>query len=279
VSLTLKLGKGLLCELNEAIICTAAHGFKAALDYWWEKTRKWLVVPDSRGFWTRLEPGTMLWIRNSTKQLCLEVRDNNERDLTSFPWGLLGGPLSCRVHLISDTNLEDKVQLFNMCPDDVHHIFSASDWGCWIDIDKPGTIWLGSLSWPTASSERLFNPFSELSILERVGLSDVYEKGWEYADPHIAAASFPHEDVVILGKTWTRYARYFQPVIAVDQKLSIALADLCIREECCLRKGIYITPAAMLKLRKTWLSQANYIMAKSGLGAGNLPSQINFTPN
>ncbi|KAJ7279251.1 hypothetical protein C8J57DRAFT_131373 [Mycena rebaudengoi] len=79
--------------------------FDAALNHWAEVTGKWLLFWDSYGLWTRLETGTMLWIRNSTGQLCIEVNDSEE-NYTHYPPAHGGSPISSRVHLTSDINLE-----------------------------------------------------------------------------------------------------------------------------------------------------------------------------
>jgi hypothetical protein len=61
---------------------------------------------------------------------------------------------------------------------------------------------------------------------------------------------------------------------AADQNPSVALADLLIHGESHLRKKIYLTWEAQQEIRKTWLSQANHIMDKSGLDAGQFSSKL-----
>ncbi|KAJ6545796.1 hypothetical protein B0H10DRAFT_1336308 [Mycena sp. CBHHK59/15] len=191
--------------------------------------------------------GTMLWIRISTGQLCIEVNDNEEQDPTSLPWGVLGSSIS-GVHLTSDTNLEDKV-LSNISLDDIHHLFIASARWHRSAMSDPGTILLGSLSWPKAGCEHRFNPFSEISLLDSLGLRDVYMSRWENTYPQWPS---PNEGPVILPNGLTR----------------VALADLPISGKCHLRKKIYLRQEAETNMGKLWFSQANHIMDKSGLDAG-----------
>ncbi|KAJ7279311.1 hypothetical protein C8J57DRAFT_1464768 [Mycena rebaudengoi] len=257
----------LLCELNSGIIWYSTHSLKAALNHWAEVTGKWLLFWDSyRNPQLRLETGTMLWICNSTGQLCIEVNDSEENYAhRPIPHG--GSPISSRVHLTSDINLEDKL-LSNMSLHDIHNIFCHSGWQTLIEISDPGTILLGSLSWPTASCVHLFNPFSEISLLDSLGLPDVDVDGWEVTDSYMQGSSSPHEGLVILPNGWTRYdSLLFQPLIIADQKASVALADLPIDEECHLLKRIVLGLETHREVRKTWLSQANNIMYNTGLDA------------
>ncbi|KAJ7276577.1 hypothetical protein C8J57DRAFT_1309718 [Mycena rebaudengoi] len=135
---------------------------------------------------------------------------------------------------------------------DIHNIFCYSDrrWNH-IEISDPGTILLGSLSWPTASCVHLFNPFSEISLSDSLGLPDVHVRGWEVADSYMQGSSSPHEGLVILPNGWTR----------------VALADLPTDEECRLLKRIFLGQETVRQVQKTWLSQANNIMDKAGLDA------------
>ncbi|KAJ7279271.1 hypothetical protein C8J57DRAFT_131684 [Mycena rebaudengoi] len=223
--------------------------FWAALCHWNEVTRKWLLVRNSYGFVSRLETGTMLWIRNSTGQLCIEVNDSEE-NYAHLPQAHYSGPISPRVHLTSDINLEDKL-LSNMSLHDIHSIFCYSAWWDQIEISDPGTILLGSLSWPTASCVHLFNPFSEISLSDSLGLPDVDVRGWEVADSYMQGSSSLHEGLVILPNGWTR----------------VALADLPINEKCRLLKYISLDMETEREVQKSWLSQANNIMDKTGLDA------------
>ncbi|KAJ7279259.1 hypothetical protein C8J57DRAFT_1302700 [Mycena rebaudengoi] len=135
---------------------------------------------------------------------------------------------------------------------DIHKIFCNFSWQTLIEISDPGTILLGSLSWPTASCIHLFNPFSEISLLDSLGLPDVDVDNWEVADSYMQGSSSLHEGLVILPNGWTR----------------VALADLPINEECLLLKHIFLDLEPDREVRKTWLSQANNIMDKVGLDAG-----------
>jgi hypothetical protein len=60
----------------------------------------------------------------------------------------------------------------------------------------------------------------------------------------------------------------------IDKKPSVGLKNLPLHEECHFRKNIYLTPEAQREIFKSWLSQANHVMDKSGLDAGKFPSNI-----
>jgi hypothetical protein len=152
--------------------------------------------------------------------------------------------------------LEDKLHS-DMSLHDIHSIFCHSRWWTHIEISDPGTILLGSLSWPTASCIHLFNPFSEISLSDTLGLPDVGVHGWEVADSYMQGSSSPHKGLVILPNGWTRYdSLLFQTLTITDQKASVALADLPIDEECHLLKRIVLGLETQREVRKTWLSQA-----------------------
>ncbi|KAJ7279280.1 hypothetical protein C8J57DRAFT_1712399 [Mycena rebaudengoi] len=136
---------------------------------------------------------------------------------------------------------------------DIHNIFCYSGQYNQIEISDPGTILLGSLSWPTASCVHLFNPFSEISLSDSLGFPDVGVHGWEVTDSYMQGSSSPHKGLVILPNGWTR----------------VALADLPIDEKCHLLKCIVLDLETRRKVQKTWLSQANNIMDKTGLNAAN----------
>ncbi|KAJ7268919.1 hypothetical protein C8J57DRAFT_1227687 [Mycena rebaudengoi] len=142
--------------------------------------------------------GTMLWIRVSTGQLCIEVNDNEEQDISRLPIRRKHGSIP-GVHFTSDINLEEEI-LSNMSLDDIHQIFCY--WWNQIEISDPGTILLGSLSWPTTSCAHQFNPFSEISLSDSLGLLDVHVENWEYFQ---VDSSFPNEGLVTLLNGWTRY--------------------------------------------------------------------------
>jgi hypothetical protein len=57
---------------------------------------------------------------------------------------------------------------------------------------------------------------------------------------------------------------------AWSDQYSLGLADLPLNGECYFRAGAVLTWEAELKTRKSWLSQANHIMYKTGLSAGKL---------
>ncbi|KAJ6483398.1 hypothetical protein C8R45DRAFT_1075596 [Mycena sanguinolenta] len=221
--------------------------FRAALTHWEDVTGTWLGARDSDGFWTQVKMGTVLWICLSTGQLCIEVGDNDDPNPTSIPRGLLGSSLSSRVHLTSDNNLEGRL-LSHMSLDDIHHILSAAFRRWAIDIADPGTVLLGSLSWPTSSYAHLSNPFSEISLSDSLQLQDLEVETWEYTQ---WGTSPSNEELVLLPNGWTR----------------VGLAYLPIQEECQLRKMIHPTLEALQEIRKCWLSQANHVMDKSGLDA------------
>jgi hypothetical protein len=155
-----------------------------------------------------------------------------------------------------------------MSPDDIQH--SASVWWHEIDISDLGTILLGSLSWPMASCGHRFNPFSEISVFNCLGLLDVYVEGWEYTQ---SGSSSLKVGPAMLPNGWAWYgSQIFESLTAIDKKLSVALADLPMDEECRLLKHIYPTMEAERKIRQTWLSQANRIMDQdqAALDAGRL---------
>jgi hypothetical protein len=113
--------------------------------------------------------------------------------------------------------LEEKL-LSNMSLDDIHTIFTASGWGKPIEIVDPGTILLGSLSWPTSSCTHLFNPFSELSLSDGLGCPDVYAGGWKYADSYMQGSANSTEGPVVLPNGWTRYdSLLFQPLTPLTE--------------------------------------------------------------
>jgi hypothetical protein len=166
-------------------------------------TREWLIALDSYGFWKLLKQGAILWIRIPTGQLCIEVKDDMGRDPTRLPLGRRDDSIY-GAHLTSDIGLEEN-HLSNMSLHGIHNIFSTSGWKDWIEISDPGTILLGSLSWPTDSCAQLFNPFSKISFSDSLGLPDVFEGTWEYVDSYTLGSSFPNTGPVILPNGWTRY--------------------------------------------------------------------------
>jgi hypothetical protein len=89
-----------------------------------------------------------------------------------------------------------------MSLDDIHNIFGTSGWWGMIEISEPGTILLGSFSWPTASCAYLFDPFSEISLLDSLGSPDVRVKSWECSQ---VGSSFPNEGLITLPNGWTQY--------------------------------------------------------------------------
>jgi hypothetical protein len=152
-----------------------------------------------------------------------------------------------------------------MSLDFIHTIFSASSQGHWMNISAPGTIFLGSPCLPTHNCAHRFNPFSELLVSDGLGSGDVWVSDWEYPDIYIQ----PNEGPVMLPNGWTRYdCPFFKPWLCLTKKSSVALADLPMCGECQLRKRIELTWEAEAQVRKTWLSQANHVMHKSGLNAG-----------
>jgi hypothetical protein len=116
----------------------------------------------------------------------------------------LGTDYISGVHLTSDTNVEEKL-FSNMSLDDIHTIFAASGWWDPIEISEPGAVLLRSLSWPTVSCAHRFNPFSEISLSNSLGLGDVHVSDWEDADSYTQGSSFPNEGLVTLPNGWTRY--------------------------------------------------------------------------
>jgi hypothetical protein len=234
-------------------------------------TGEFLIVRNPDGYLTQLEKDTILWIRTSTGQLCIEVTDNDEQDSISLPIGRRGDSLLPGVHLTCDMNSEEKL-LSNMSLNDIHDIFFTSCRCCQIQIAHPGTILLGSLSFPTANCAHLFNPLSKVSVSDSLVLSDVHVAGWECPQWDFSSLDEPF---VTLPNGWTWYdSPLFVTLAAADWKPSVAIADLPIDEECRLLKRIYLTGEAEQKAQKNWFPQANHIMDKSGLNAGKFLTNI-----
>jgi hypothetical protein len=177
------------------IIKSIAHSLKAALNHWKEVTGEWLIGEDSYGLWSQLEAGTTLWIQISTGQLCIQVNDDKVQDPTLIPWTALGNAV-LEFHLTFDTNVEEKI-LSTIFLDNIHDIFSTYSQWHQVHTSGPGTILLGSLSWPMASCTHLFNPFSEISVSTCLGLQDVYASSWEYANSTHWGTSSRTEGLVI----------------------------------------------------------------------------------
>jgi hypothetical protein len=232
-------------------------------------------MQDSNGYFTLLGPGTVLWIRVSTGQLCIEVNYGEE---TGLPESRAELPYFQRVTylgipLTSDTDLEETI-LSRITLDNFHYILCPNGEGYRIEIHGPGTVLLGSLAWPMPNSPNPFNPFIAISLSDRLGLSDMHQGFWQYGDAHTASPFSPKSEILPNG--WTRSVSIlFQPPNVTEGIHSIALASLPTSTYCHFRKRVYLTPKTRWRVRKAWLAQANYVMAKSGLDAGE--AQINNT--
>jgi hypothetical protein len=149
----------------------------------------------------------MLWIRISTGQLCIEVNEKEVQDPTSIPWTTSSNS-NLGIHLTSDSDVE-QILLSTASLDDIHNIFSASTRWDSIHIADSGTILLGSLSWPMASGAHLFNPFTEVPLLDGLGLLDVGVERWEYVDSTPWGTSSWTEGLIMLSNGWTWYDSLF----------------------------------------------------------------------
>jgi hypothetical protein len=62
------------------------HNLKAAMEHWTEVTNTYLLRVDPSTKDNILGPGTMMWFRRSTGQLCFEVGDSQDQDSAAYPW-------------------------------------------------------------------------------------------------------------------------------------------------------------------------------------------------
>jgi hypothetical protein len=97
--------------------------------------------------------------------------------------------------------LEERL-LSTISLDDIHHTFAAASQLQWIGVADPGTVLLGSLSSPTSSYAQ-FNPFSEISLSDSLGLQDVDANSWECGNTQLGYSS-PNGGPVALPNGWTR---------------------------------------------------------------------------
>jgi hypothetical protein len=110
------------------------------------------------------------------------VDDSKAGYITNLSWERPGHSISGDL-LISGIELEAKL-LANMTLDDIHCIFAASSRRYFIQITAPGpgTILLGSLSWSPSEDPHVFNPCSDFSLSDSLGVADGASQGWQLAD-------------------------------------------------------------------------------------------------
>ncbi|KAJ7695583.1 hypothetical protein B0H14DRAFT_2650489 [Mycena olivaceomarginata] len=223
----------------------------AALEHWLEATGTWLYPYEPSTLANILETNTMLWIRISSGQLCIEVNDAQERD-HNFNLNFVGrgGSLSVNVSLMSGTHLEQSL-LSHLALDDLYHILSYQSWWQSSEISDPGTVSLGSLSWCDSTSSDDFDPFSAFSLSNRLMVSDVAVRCWKYSYTPLDS-SFPSVDDgyqgdVLLPSGWTRVAMAYLPRIEEG------------RAQHLFTKTVLLKWDMASDICKGWLSQANHV--------------------
>ncbi|KAJ7274842.1 hypothetical protein C8J57DRAFT_1714590 [Mycena rebaudengoi] len=102
----------------------------------------------------------------STGQLCIEVDESQKRDpnISVESWAGHDSP-SFGVHLVSDTNVDRKL-VAAMALDDIHYVLCYQTGEVQIEVSEPGTVLLGSLSWPNFSFQLDFTDVITDLILE-----------------------------------------------------------------------------------------------------------------
>jgi hypothetical protein len=151
---------------------------KAAMDHWWNATGELLVARGVSGI-NQIKIGAVLWMHISTGQLCIEVNDNQVQDPTRLPWIVPSSQITPRAHSFGNKSEADI--LAHMPLDDIHRIFSSSAKSTWSQIISPGSISLGSLTWPIPGYEHPFKPYSKFSLFD-LGPTDVVTHGWMASD-------------------------------------------------------------------------------------------------
>jgi hypothetical protein len=171
------------------------------------------VLSDSCPSQRWLPSNTLLWIRISSGQLCVEVDNSKAEYVTDLPWERPGHPITGDP-LMSDIDLDPA----NMCLDEIHCILSVPIGRRQLyfpDIQNPGaapcTILLGSLSVPASNyllgsvsvpASNYLHVLSQISVSDGLGLADLYAEGWELAGQD----AYPLCPVMVqLPNGWTRY--------------------------------------------------------------------------
>jgi hypothetical protein len=217
-----------------------------------------LVDRGVSGF-NQIKIGTVLWMHISTGQLCIEVNDSQEQDPTKLPWIPPSNHTTTGVH--SFGNKPEADLLAHMSLDDIHRIFSSS---------AKGTC-LGSLSWPIPGYNHPFNLYSKMSLFD-LGPPDVVTQGW-MASESLGVPSTLSKKLAILPNGWTRQGHYkyhWNPCLT-DNKHRVGLKDVPINEICLFGKILHTTAEAELRIKKSWLSQANHVMVETNLHPGRSP--------
>jgi hypothetical protein len=149
----------------------------------------------------------MMWIRMSTRQLCLEVNKNQDEDTLALQLPTyIVDTASFGVQLTPDPNLDEKL-LARMDLDDIHHILCSFYQWHYVTTSAPGMVLLGAVAWPTSNCPHRFNPFSEFPFPRPLDLQDTYASSWEYVDAYTAApAEVLFEGEYVTHSGWTRWA-------------------------------------------------------------------------
>ncbi|KAJ7435014.1 hypothetical protein B0H11DRAFT_2257702 [Mycena galericulata] len=127
------------------------RNFQAAIDHWDDTTNQRLLLSGPGGLSQRLETGTMMWIRMSTRQLCLEVNKNQDEDTLALQLPTyIVDTASFGVQLTPDPNLDEKL-LARMDLDDIHHILCSFYQWHYLTTSDPGMVLLGAVAWPTSN--------------------------------------------------------------------------------------------------------------------------------
>jgi hypothetical protein len=210
-----------------------------------------------------------MWMNISTGQLCIEVNDNQEPDPTRLPWIPPSDHTTTQVH--SFGNKPEADLLVHMSLDDIHLIFSSSAKSTRTQILGPGIICLGSLSWPIPGHNHPFNLYSKMSLFN-LGPPDVVTQGWMASDS-LGVPSTLSKKLVTLPDGWTRqvHYKYHLNSFLTDNKHRVGLKDVPINEICLFGKTLRTAAEAELRIKKSWLAQANHAMVETNLHPGRSP--------
>jgi hypothetical protein len=131
----------------------------------------------------------------SSGQLCIEVNDHTVQDSNRLPL-MFADHNSHGIHLTGVSNMEDKI-LSSIALDDIDSMVAAMRWTRWTEIREPGTVLLGSLSWPMAEEDKnTLNPFSAFPLMQSLGPHGVFESEWEDGSST--------REVSVLPNGWTK---------------------------------------------------------------------------
>jgi hypothetical protein len=140
-------------------------------------------------------------MRTCTGQLCIEVNKHENLDPAESQQLPLYDPKnpSVGLHLTINSNLDQQV-ISALNVDDIHLILSGKINKYAATISKAGTIFLGCVSWRKPGDTEELYQFSNISLLDCLGLSDRGVKVWEYANADGQRVA----DTAILPTGWTR---------------------------------------------------------------------------